>query len=142
MCTLHKKATQKSRNFLNPEEVTVSDNQPTGKRGTSNAEQQEFSTPLHVRKLVEARAMPTEPLSTIAAVLINLGQLFAAIYMVLIGQPTYGIVVAALILPQFFLQFPLIKEPAQWDVRYNAIAQNFLVAGMLVCAFAIQAARL
>jgi chlorophyll synthase len=28
------------------------------------------------------------------------------------------------------------------DVRYNAIAQNFLVAGMLLCAFAIKAARL
>jgi len=77
----------------------------------------------------------------IAAVLINLGQILAALYMVMIGQPMYGVVVGALVIPQFFLQFPLIKSPSTMDVRYNAIAQNFLVAGMLVCAFAIRAAR-
>jgi len=77
----------------------------------------------------------------LAAVLINAGQLLASSYLVMIGQSGYGIVVAALVIPQFFLQFALVKSPATMDVRYNAIAQNFLVAGMLVCAFAIRAAR-
>ncbi|MEI6652580.1 MAG: bacteriochlorophyll/chlorophyll a synthase, partial [Chlorobiaceae bacterium] len=54
---------------------------------------------------------------------------------------TYGIMVAALVIPQFFLQFALVRSPGTMDVRYNAIAQNFLVAGMLICAFAIRAAR-
>ena len=77
----------------------------------------------------------------IAAVLINTGQLLASAYLVMIGQSSYGIIVAALIIPQFFLQFALVKSPVTMDVRYNAIAQNFLVAGMLVCAFAIKATR-
>jgi chlorophyll synthase len=46
--------------------------------------------------------------------------------------------VAALVVPQFFLQFSLVRSPRTMDVRYNALAQNFLVAGMLVCAFAIK----
>jgi chlorophyll/bacteriochlorophyll a synthase len=77
----------------------------------------------------------------IAAVLINAGQILAAGYMFLIGQTAYGVIVGALVIPQFFLQFALVKSPATMDVRYNAIAQNFLVAGMLVCAFAIRATR-
>jgi len=78
----------------------------------------------------------------VAAVLINVGQILAALYMCMIGQSTYGIVVGALVIPQFLLQFPLVKSPGTMDVRYNAIAQNFLVAGMLICAFAIRNAKL
>jgi len=74
----------------------------------------------------------------IASVLINTGQLMAAGYMFIIGLSSYGLVVAALVLPQFLLQFSLVRSPRTMDVRYNAIAQNFLVAGMLVCAFAIK----
>lgn len=74
----------------------------------------------------------------IASVLIDLGQLMAAVYMFMIGQPDYGWAVAALVVPQFLLQFSLVRSPATMDVRYNAIAQNFLVAGMLVCAIAIR----
>jgi chlorophyll/bacteriochlorophyll a synthase len=77
----------------------------------------------------------------LAALLINLGQLLASGYLFMIGQTTYGIMVGALVIPQFFLQFALVKSPSTMDVRYNAIAQNFLVAGMLLCAFAIKAAR-
>ncbi|NTW69971.1 MAG: chlorophyll synthase ChlG [Chlorobiaceae bacterium] len=77
----------------------------------------------------------------IAAILINIGQLLAAIYMLLTGQNTYALIVALLVIPQFFLQFSLVRSPSTMDVRYNAIAQNFLVAGMLVCAFAIKAAK-
>ncbi|HHE08101.1 MAG TPA: chlorophyll synthase ChlG [Chlorobaculum parvum] len=75
----------------------------------------------------------------IAAILIDLGQLMAAGYMFLIGEPVYGWVTAALVVPQLFLQFSLVRSPKTMDVRYNAIAQNFLVAGMMVCAFAIKA---
>ncbi len=77
----------------------------------------------------------------LAAALINAGQLLASLYLFIIGQNSFGIIVAALVIPQFFLQFALVKSPATMDVRYNAIAQNFLVAGMLFCAFAIRAAR-
>ena len=74
----------------------------------------------------------------IASVLINAGQLMAAGYMLIRGLPSYALVVAALVIPQFLLQFSLVRSPRTMDVRYNAIAQNFLVAGMLVCAFAIK----
>jgi len=77
----------------------------------------------------------------IAAGLINLGQLLAAFWLALSGQPLYGAVAAGLIVPQFLLQFSLVRSPRTMDVRYNAIAQNFLVAGMLVSAFAIRASR-
>lgn len=77
----------------------------------------------------------------LAAVLINAGQLLASGYLFMIGQTSCGVIVGVLVIPQFFLQFSLVKSPVTMDVRYNAIAQNFLVAGMLVCAFAIRAAR-
>ncbi len=80
--------------------------------------------------------------AVIAAVLINSGQLLASLYMLFIGQTIYGVIVGLLIIPQFILQFSLVRSPGTMDVRYNAIAQNFLVAGMLLCAFAIKAARL
>ena len=79
--------------------------------------------------------------AVIAAVLINSGQLLASLYMLFIGQTIYGVIVGLLIIPQFILQFSLVRSPGTMDVRYNAIAQNFLVAGMLLCAFAIKAAR-
>ncbi len=75
----------------------------------------------------------------IAAVMIDLGQLMAAGYMFMIGEPLFGWVTGALVVPQCFLQFSLVRSPRTMDVRYNAIAQNFLVAGMMVCAFAIKA---
>ncbi len=77
----------------------------------------------------------------IAAVLIDLGQLLSAGYMLLIGQNTFALIVTALIVPQVLLQFSLVRSPKSMDVRYNAIAQNFLVAGMLACALAIKAAK-
>lgn len=77
----------------------------------------------------------------IAAILINTGQLLAGIYLALIGMPFFGITVAALMLPQLYLQQALIQSPGTADVRYNAIAQNFLVAGMLIAAFAIRATK-
>lgn len=79
--------------------------------------------------------------AVLASILINIGQLLAALYLVLAGQTGYGAVVAVLIVPQFMLQFALVRSPRTMDVRYNAMAQNFLVAGMLVSAFAIKAMR-
>ena len=78
----------------------------------------------------------------IAGVLINIGQLMAAAYMFMLQQPFFALIVTLLIIPQFYLQFSLVRSPKTMDVRYNAIAQNFLVAGMLVCAFAIKNFRL
>ncbi|NTV93413.1 MAG: UbiA family prenyltransferase, partial [Chlorobiaceae bacterium] len=77
----------------------------------------------------------------IASVLINIGQLLAAVYLLLIGKNMHALIVAALVLPQFFMQFSLVRSPKTMDVRYNAIAQNFLVAGMLVSALAIKALK-
>ena len=76
--------------------------------------------------------------AVIASVLINLGQLLAAGYMLLLGLPWYALGVGALVIPQFVMQFSLVRSPRSMDVRYNGVAQNFLVAGMLVCAFAIR----
>ncbi len=77
----------------------------------------------------------------IASVLIDIGQLLAACYLFAIGQTMYAVVTGILVIPQFLLQFPLVRSPRTMDVRYNAMAQNFLVAGMLVSAFAIRALR-
>ncbi|NTV98159.1 MAG: chlorophyll synthase ChlG [Chlorobiaceae bacterium] len=74
----------------------------------------------------------------IASVLIDIGQLMAACYLLFIGRTVLGIVTGMLVVPQFLLQFPLVRSPGAMDVRYNAIAQNFLVAGMLVSALAIR----
>jgi len=75
----------------------------------------------------------------IAAVLIDLGQLLAAAYLFMLDETWHALAVMLLIIPQFALQFSLVHSPKTMDVRYNAIAQNFLVAGMLVSAFAIRA---
>lgn len=78
----------------------------------------------------------------IAAVLIDFGQLMAAAYMLMLDQNMYALIVVLLIIPQILLQFGLVRSPKTMDVRYNAIAQNFLVAGMLVCALAIKGFKL
>lgn len=75
--------------------------------------------------------------AVIASLLIDLGQILAAAWMFLNGN-RLGWMVAALVIPQIMLQFSLVRSPRTMDVRYNAIAQNFLVAGMLICAFAIR----
>jgi chlorophyll/bacteriochlorophyll a synthase len=73
----------------------------------------------------------------IASVIINVGQVLAVLYLIWLGSYINAAVVAAFIVPQVFLQFKFIVSPRTKDVWYNAIAQNFLVAGMLVCALAI-----
>lgn len=93
-------------------------------------------------RLVGIRTLPAvfgeTKAALIAAVLIDTGQILAACYLMMIGKPSFGIVTGLLVIPQFLLQFSLVRSPGTMDVRYNAIAQNFLVAGMLVSAFAIR----
>jgi len=79
-----------------------------------------------------------EKAALIASALIDIGQIMAACYLVTIGRTLLGLTTALLVLPQLLLQFPLVRSPRTMDVRYNAIAQNFLVAGMLVASFAIR----
>lgn len=73
----------------------------------------------------------------IAAAVINLGQILAAVYLASLGVWINAIIVAAVVLPQVLLQLKFISAPRQYDVWYNAIAQNFLVAGMMISALAI-----
>ncbi len=73
----------------------------------------------------------------IAALLINLGQIFASLYLFWLGQDVNAWLALLFILPQIALQVRFISAPRKYDVWYNAIAQNFLVAGMMVCALGI-----
>ncbi len=75
----------------------------------------------------------------IAALLIDAGQILAALYMFALGKWVNGVLVIGFILPQVWLQVHFMKSPRTRDVWYNGIAQNFLVAGMLVCALAVEA---
>lgn len=73
----------------------------------------------------------------IAAIVIDLGQLLAIGYMLWIGEWINGLIILAFTIPQVVMQFKLVESPRTHDVWYNGIAQNFLVAGMLVCALAL-----
>ncbi|MBC8042636.1 MAG: chlorophyll synthase ChlG [Rhizobacter sp.] len=73
----------------------------------------------------------------IAAVVIDFGQLLAVAYMFYLGKWPNALIVFWFIVPQMFMQQRFIESPRTRDVWYNAIAQNFLVAGMLVCALAL-----
>lgn len=73
----------------------------------------------------------------LAALLIDLGQIFASLYLFLLGQYTNALLALLFILPQIALQVRFVSAPRKYDVWYNGIAQNFLVAGMMVCALAI-----
>lgn len=74
----------------------------------------------------------------IAALLIDIGQICAAAYMFALGKWVNGVLILVFILPQVWLQLRFIESPRTRDVWYNGIAQNFLVAGMLVCALAVE----
>ncbi len=73
----------------------------------------------------------------IAAVMIDIGQIFAALFMFYIHEPINAFIIIGFIIPQIFLQIRFIQSPCTRDVWYNGLAQNFLVAGMLVSALAI-----
>jgi len=73
----------------------------------------------------------------IAALLIDIGQVLASLYLLMLGQYVKAVLAFVFILPQIALQVRFVSAPRKYDVWYNAIAQNFLVAGMMVCALAI-----
>jgi chlorophyll synthase len=73
----------------------------------------------------------------IAALLIDVGQVFASLYLLLLGQYVNALLAFLFIFPQIALQVRFVSAPRKYDVWYNGIAQNFLVAGMMVCALAI-----
>ncbi len=75
--------------------------------------------------------------AVIAALLINIGQIAAALYMLSLGKWANAALAGAFVVPQIFLQRKLIESPRTRDVWYNALAQNFLVAGMMVCALGL-----
>ncbi len=75
--------------------------------------------------------------AVIAASLINVGQVMASAYLLYLGQYVNAALAFGFILPQMALQVRFISAPRRYDVWYNGIAQNFLVAGMMVSALAI-----
>ncbi|MDX2129881.1 MAG: chlorophyll synthase ChlG [Chloroherpetonaceae bacterium] len=75
--------------------------------------------------------------AVIASILINVGQVMAALYLLFLGFPIHAMLVFFMILPQIFLQIKFVENPKERDVWYNAIAQNFLVGGMFISALAI-----
>jgi chlorophyll synthase len=70
----------------------------------------------------------------IAMLVIDLGQALAAAQMFYLGKWQNGLVIVAFMIPQVLMQRVFIQNPRKRDVWYNGIAQNFLVAAMLVSA--------
>jgi len=69
---------------------------------------------------------------------IDCTQLAVAAYVYAIGEPTYAAVLLGLLLPQVAAQAAyLLKDPVQYDVKYQATAQPFLVLGILATALAV-----
>uniref|UniRef100_A0A7S3NKH8 Chlorophyll synthase n=1 Tax=Aureoumbra lagunensis TaxID=44058 RepID=A0A7S3NKH8_9STRA len=74
----------------------------------------------------------------ICATLIDVTQLSGAAFLYVIGEQTYAYILAGLVLPQIAAQFAyLLKDPIEYDVKYQATAQPFLVLGILVLALAV-----
>lgn len=65
-------------------------------------------------------------------------QLLVAAALLAVGEKGYAATIAALVLPQMFLQNKyFLKDPVKYDVKYQASAQPFLVIGILVAGLAI-----
>ncbi|GAB2278073.1 hypothetical protein Dimus_012770 [Dionaea muscipula] len=68
---------------------------------------------------------------------IDITQLSVAGYLLWSGKPYYALALLGLILPQVYFQFAyFLKDPAKYDVKYQASAQPFLILGLLVTALA------
>ncbi|GMH06747.1 hypothetical protein Nepgr_008587 [Nepenthes gracilis] len=68
---------------------------------------------------------------------INITQISIASYLLGAGKPYYALALLCLILPQAYFQFNyFLKDPAKYDVKYQASAQPFLILGLLVTALA------
>jgi chlorophyll synthase len=68
---------------------------------------------------------------------IDLTQLGVALYLYLIGETQYALILLGLIIPQMVSQVTFIQDPVANDVKYQAAAQPFLVFGILDTALAI-----
>lgn len=69
---------------------------------------------------------------------VTLTQLGVAAYLYSIGEPTYGTILMALILPQMYFQATLLlPDPIENDVKYQASSQPFLVFGILATALCV-----
>ena len=78
------------------------------------------------------------PASWISAGMIDLFQLMMVAVLIAIGQHFAAVLLVLLIVPQItFQDIWLLRDPVAYDVKYQASAQPFLVLGMLVTALAI-----
>jgi chlorophyll synthase len=76
--------------------------------------------------------------SWISAAMIDVFQLAMVAVLILIGQHFAAVLLVLLIVPQItFQDIWLLRDPVAFDVKYQASAQPFLVLGMLVTALAI-----
>jgi len=79
-----------------------------------------------------------ERASWISAGMIDLFQLAMVAVLIAIGQNFAAVLLVLLIIPQItFQDIWLLRDPVAFDVKYQASAQPFLVLGMLVTALAI-----
>ncbi len=78
------------------------------------------------------------PASWISAGMIDIFQLLMVAVLMAIGQHFAAVLLVLLIVPQItFQDIWLLRDPVEYDVKYQASAQPFLVLGMLVTALAI-----
>ncbi len=76
--------------------------------------------------------------SYISAGMIDIFQLAMVGVLIIIGQHFASVVLILLIIPQItFQDIWLLRDPLEFDVKYQASAQPFLILGMLVTALAI-----
>ncbi|MEN9540426.1 MAG: chlorophyll synthase ChlG, partial [Cyanobacteriota bacterium] len=76
--------------------------------------------------------------SWISAGMIDVFQLAMVAVLIAIGQHFAAVLLVLLIIPQItFQDIWLLRDPVAFDVKYQASAQPFLVLGMLVTALAI-----
>jgi chlorophyll/bacteriochlorophyll a synthase len=76
--------------------------------------------------------------SWISAAMIDVFQLAMVAVLIAIGQHFAAVLLVLLIIPQMtFQDLWLLRDPVAFDVKYQASAQPFLVLGMLVTALAI-----
>jgi chlorophyll synthase len=79
-----------------------------------------------------------ERASWISAGMIDVFQLAMVAVLIAIGQHFAAVLLVLLIVPQItFQDIWLLRDPVAFDVKYQASAQPFLVLGMLVTALAI-----
>ncbi len=80
----------------------------------------------------------TRRASWISAAMIDVFQLAMVAVLIAIGQNFAAVLLVLLIVPQItFQDIWLLRDPVAFDVKYQASAQPFLVIGMLVTALAI-----